>query len=75
MNKNSTPIQPGGNLKINFNKLFAAVGIGWFTSLVIMRYVIKPIRVNNRMKENEMLMNNLYDEQIKQKEINERNDV
>lgn len=66
MNKKVRTVYPGGHMKGNFNKILAVVGFGWFTSALIMRYIIKPFRMKNRMKENESLMNSLYDEQIKQ---------
>jgi len=66
MNKNIKTVQPGGLLTGNFNKILACVGLGWFATMVIVRYVIKPYKKDSKMKENEMLMNFLYDEQIKQ---------
>lgn len=58
-------VQPGGNLRGNFNKILACVGLGWFASMVLVRYVIKPWKTETRMKENEELMNQLFDEEIK----------
>lgn len=75
MNNNPPITQPGGNLKGNFNKILAVVGLGWLGSMLVVRYVIKPLKVNSRMKENEELMNNLYDEQIKQKDMKETNEI
>jgi len=66
MNKNAKTVQPGGILTGNFNKILAFVGLSWFASMVVVRYVIKPYRVEAKMKENEILMNFLYDEQKKQ---------
>lgn len=66
MNKTAKTVQPGGILTGNFNKILAFVGLGWFASMVVLRYVIKPYRKESKMKENEMLMNFLYDEQKKQ---------
>lgn len=65
MNKTTNTVRPGGRLLGNFNRILAVVGLGWLASTAIVRYVIKPWRVNNRMKENEELMNFLYDEQQK----------
>jgi len=75
MNKNVRNVQPGGNLRGNFNKILAVVGLGWLTSLVIVRYVIKPWRVKNKMKENEEIMNTLYDNEMKQKHMNENYEI
>ncbi|VVC37772.1 Hypothetical protein CINCED_3A016013 [Cinara cedri] len=58
--------KPGGNLRSNFNKILAVVGIGWLASMVIVRYVIKPWKLETRMKQNEAIMNQLYDEQVQQ---------
>lgn len=68
MNKNTQTIRPGGRLLGNFNKIIAVVGLGWFTSMLVVRYVIKPISVKSQMQENEELMNFLYDEQQKLKD-------
>lgn len=67
MNNNAKTVQPGGLLTGNFNKILAFVGLGWFASMVVVRYVIKPFRQESKMKENEIIMNLLYDEQLKQK--------
>jgi len=76
MNNNKVrTIRPGGRLQSNFNKILAIAGLGWFTSMVILRYVVKPWRVNAKMKENEELMNTLYDNQMKQKRLNESNEL
>lgn len=75
MNKNPQTLQPGGRLRSNFNKIIAVVGLGWFTSVVIVRYVIKPWQVNTRMKENEELMNSLYDSQMEQKNTDENYEI
>lgn len=69
MTKNIQDVRAGGRLLGNFNKIIAAVGLGWLTSMVIVRYVIKPIRVRSRMQENEELMNYLYEEQEKHKNV------
>lgn len=66
MNKNAKTVQPGGALTGNFNKIIAFVGLGWFASMVLVRYVIKPYRTESRMKENEALMNQLYNAQKSQ---------
>lgn len=66
MNKTAKSVQPGGILTGNFNKILALVGFGWFASMVVVRYVIKPYRKESKMKEDEMLMNFLYDEQKNQ---------
>lgn len=66
MNTKIRTVQPGGYMKGNFNKILAFIGFGWFTSALIIRYIVKPLRTKNRMEENQMLMNFLYDEQIKQ---------
>lgn len=73
MNKNVQTVRP--STTINFNKLVAFVGIGWFASLVVIRYVIKPWRVEKNMKENEKIMNFLYEEQIKQENIKEKYEI
>jgi len=70
-NKNPKNVQPGVNIRSNFNKILAVVGLGWLTSLVIVRYVIKPWKVKSRMKENEEIMNSLYDNEMKQEYMNE----
>jgi len=75
MNKNPQTVQPGGQLRSNFNKILAVVGLGWFASMVVVRYVIKPWRVNARMKENEDLMNSLYDSQMKEKNTDENYEI
>lgn len=64
--KNTQAVRPGGILTGNFNKILAFVGLGWLASMVVVRYVIKPLKKNTRMKENEELMNFLYEEQLKQ---------
>jgi len=66
MNKNTKTTQPGGPLAGNFNKILAFVGFGWLASMVLVRYVIKPYRIEARMKENEILMNQLYEKQNSQ---------
>lgn len=58
------PVRSGGILTGHFNKLLALVGISWLSSMVIIRYVVKPYRIESRMKENENLMNKLYEEKI-----------
>lgn len=58
------PVRSGGILTGNFNKLLALVGISWLSSIVFIRYVVKPYRIESRMKENENLMNKLYEEKI-----------
>lgn len=73
MNKNVQTVRPSTN--INFNKIVALFGIGWLTSLVVVRYVIKPWRVEKSMKENEKMMNFLYEEQIKQENITEKYEI
>lgn len=75
MNKNPQIIQPAGSLKSNFNKILAFVGLGWFTSMLVMRYVIKPLRVDAKMKENEKLMDFLYNEQVKQENMEEKFEI
>lgn len=72
---NIQTVQPGGKLKTNFNKILAFVGLGWLTSMVVLRYVVKPWKVESRMKENEELMNHLYDEQMKQKNMEENFEI
>lgn len=67
MNNKPQNIRPGGVLTGSFNKILACVGLSWFASMIVVRYVIKPWRVDNKMKENESLMNKLYDDEIKQK--------
>lgn len=74
MNKVQT-VRPGGHLKGNFNKILAFVGLGWFTSMLVVRYVIKPWQVENNMKENEKLMNKLFDEEMKQENTKEKFDI
>lgn len=69
MNKNTQTVRAGGRLFGNFNKVIAFVGLGWFASMVIIRYVIKPMNEKSRMQENEELMNFLYDEQKKHKDV------
>lgn len=63
--KNTQTVRPGGNLTGNFNKILAFVGLGWFASMVLVRYVIKPLKKETKMRENEELMNFLYEEQKK----------
>lgn len=75
MDKSPPTVQPGGLVKGSLNKMLALAGLSWFSFMVISRYVIKPIRTENRMKENEVLMNYLHEEQVKQKaNINENYD-
>lgn len=69
MNKNTQTVLPGGHLRGNFNKILAFVGFGWLLSMVAVRYVIKPYKVEARMKENQDLMNSLYEEQLKQEKM------
>lgn len=66
MNKKVRTVQPGGYMKGNFNKILAFIGFGWLTSALILRYLVKPLKTKNRMEENQILMNTLYDNQIKQ---------
>lgn len=66
MNKKVRTVQPGGYMKGNFNKILAFIGFGWLTSALILRYLVKPMRTKNRMEENQILMNSLYDAQTKQ---------
>lgn len=73
MNKNVQIVRPPTN--INFNKIIAFVGVGWFASMVVIRYVIKPWRVEKRMKENEKMMNCLYEEQMKQENLKEKYEI
>lgn len=75
MNKNPKTTQLGGNLRTNFNKLLAFVGIGWLTSMVVIRYVIKPWKVETRLKQNESIMNKLYDEQVQQENAREKFEI
>lgn len=72
---NTSKVQPGGYLKGNFNKILALVGFGWFASMVVVRYVIKPWKVDSRMKENQDLMNFLYEEQLKQEALKEEFEI
>lgn len=74
MNQIAQKVQPGGQFKGNFNKILAFVGLGWFSSMLLFRYVIKPMRNESRMKETESMMNNLFEEQMKQK-LNKNEDT
>jgi len=71
MSKQIKTIRPGGRLANNFNRILAYVGLGWFASMIIVRYVIKPLKTNSRMKENESLMNYLYEKQKTQQNMKE----
>jgi hypothetical protein len=64
--KNTQAVRPGGPLTGNVSKILAFVGLGWFASMILSRYVIKPLKRKAQMKENEELMDFLYEEQLKQ---------